>query len=396
MHKPTPTELKEFFARHSETIIGEKELRTALTSGKKLIVKHGVDVTAPDLHLGHSVSLLTMRQLQEWGHHVVFLIGDFTTQIGDPTGKSETRKVIPLQDIRKNAKEYLSQVNKILLKDPKLFSVRYNSEWFGKMKTAEFLSLISHVTLAQLVERDMFQKRIHEGKEIRMHEMLYPLVQGYDSFMLKDDLTVVGSDQLFNEMMGRFYQERFGAKPQSIITTPILVGTDGIQKMGKSLGNYIAIKDTPKDKYGKIMSITDDAIYNYFRLATNIDTKTLAKIKKDLAKANPRDLKMQLAHTIVEMYDGKASADKAQTEFISQFQNKELPQDIPTHKVKSDTNIVELLVDSGLANSKSEARRLIAQNGVRLDNASVSEATLITPKTMAILQVGKHRFLKLT
>lgn len=394
MKKPTPAQLNEFFARHGETIIGEKELRAALTSGKQLIVKHGVDVTAPDLHLGHSVSLLAMRQLQDWGHKVVFLIGDFTTQIGDPTGKSETRKVVPLTEIRKNAKAYLSQVHQILLKDPKLFQVRYNSEWFGKMKTDEFLGLLSHVTVAQLIERDMFQKRIKEGKEIRMHEMLYPLVQGYDSYMLKDHLTVVGSDQLFNEMMGRFYQERLGDKPQAILTTPILVGTDGIQKMGKSLGNYIAFKDSPKDKYGKIMSIPDSAIYDFFRLATNVDDKTLREIAKD--KSNPRDLKMRLAHTIVSMYDGAKAADKAQSEFVSQFQNNELPSNIPTHKLIRGMGLLDLLLAHKLIASKSEGKRLVEQGGVRLDNKVLTDPNLkLEAKTAGVLQVGKRRFLKL-
>lgn len=433
IHKPTPAELTEFLTRRTEKIVGEKELRKALTSGKQLIVKHGVDVTAPDLHLGHSLSLWTMRQLQEWGHKVVFLIGDFTTQIGDPTGKSETRKIIPLSEIRSNAKEYVRQVNKVLLSDPKLFEIRYNSEWFGKMKTSEFLSILSHITYAQLIERDMFQKRIKEGKEIRMHEMLYPTVQGYDSAMLEDHLTVVGNDQLFNEMMGRFYQEKLGQPPQAIMTTPILVGTDGAQKMGKSLNNYIALKDSPKDKYGKVMTIADSLIYDYFRLATSISTSELKKIGEDLfgkefykiwhtnnrppesryqrpsgeildvtlhfdprPEVNLRDLKMKLAHTIVSMYDGAKAADKAQEDFVNQFQKNQLPKDMPTHKLIRGMGLLDLLLHHKLIASKSEGRRLIEQGGVRLNELVLTDPnTHLAAKTTGIIQIGKRRFLQL-
>src|SRR5690606_7743456 len=264
MHKPTSSELTDFLTRRVESITGEKELKSALQAGKKLTIKFGVDVTSPDIHIGHGVNLWMMRQLQDWGHKVVFLIGGFTTQIGDPTGKSETRKVITPAEIKKNATTYIKQVNKILKPNKTVFEIQNNNDWFGKMKASEFVSIMSQVTHAQLIERDMFQDRIKNGQEIRMHEMIYPIIQGYDSVMLKSDLTIVGNDQLFNEMMGRTYQEKFNQKPQAIITTSILVGTDGVQKMSKSLGNYISLSDTPKDKFGKTMTINDEVIYDYF------------------------------------------------------------------------------------------------------------------------------------
>jgi len=335
--------------------------------------------------------------LQEWGHKVSFLIGGFTTKIGDPTGRDTTRKEITDAEIKKNAKKYIEQVGRVLLTNPAIFEIRNNDDWFGKMKTAEFLTIIAQVTQAQLIERDMFQKRIREGKEIRMHEMLYPIVQGYDSVMLKDQICMCGNDQLFNEMMGRFFQERYGQMPQTIITGTILVGTDGIQKMSKSLNNYIGVADTPNDKYGKIMSVADSAVFDYFRLATTVDSKTLAKIKKEMGTANPRDLKMRLAHTIVALYDGETAADKAQTNFVKIFQEHQLPSKIPTHTISKPTLLLDLLVEAGLASSKSEARRLIQQGGVSIDERVTNDITLILkPKTPTILQVGKRRFLKIT
>ncbi|MEZ4210316.1 MAG: tyrosine--tRNA ligase [Patescibacteria group bacterium] len=396
MHKPTPTELNEFLTRRVESIVGEKELKVALQTGKKLTIKFGVDVTSPDIHIGHGVNLWMMRQLQDWGHKVVFLIGGFTTQIGDPTGKSETRKVITPAEIKKNANTYIKQVNKILKPNKTVFEIENNNDWFGKMKTSEFVSLMSQITHAQLIERDMFQDRIKSGREIRMHEMIYPIIQGYDSVMLKSDLTIVGNDQLFNEMMGRTYQEKFGQKPQAIITSSILVGTDGVQKMSKSLGNYISLTDTPKDKFGKTMSINDEAIYDYFRLATHISLKELAIIKSQLKSQNPRDLKLKLAHTIVEMYDGKKAADTAQQAFINQFQKGQLPSDILTYKLTKTTELLDLLVNQNIIASKSEGRRLMNQNGIKLDSQPITNPTFeLEKETKTIIQVGKRKFLKL-
>lgn len=397
IHKPTPTELKDFLTRRSEKIIGEKELKAALLSGRQLTIKFGVDVTSPDIHLGHTVNLLSMRQLQEWGHKVIFLIGGFTTKIGDPTGRTETRKEISDKEIAANAKKYIEQVGKVLLTNPKVFAVRNNADWFGKMPAGDFIKLLAQVTHAQLIERDMFQRRLAEKKEIRMHEMIYPIIQGYDSAMLKDDLTIVGNDQLFNEMMGRFYQERMGQKPQAIITNSILVGTDGTQKMSKSMGNYIGVTDTPTDKYGKTMRVPDDVIYDYFRLATDLDTKELANIKKALTRSNPRDIKMLLAHKIVSMYDGAVAADKAEAAFVGQFQKNETPTDIPTHKLTKKIGLLDLLISQKLITSKSEGRRLIEQNGIRLNDAVVTDIGLeLAPNTQAIIQIGKRKFLKVS
>lgn len=396
IHRPSPTELKDFLTRRSEKIIGEKELRAALLSGKQLTIKFGVDVTSPDIHLGHTVNLLSMRTLQEWGHKVVFLIGGFTTKIGDPTGRDTTRKEISDKEIAANAKRYINQVGRVLITKPAVFAIKDNNDWFGKMAAGDLVKLLAQVTHAQLIERDMFQKRLADKKEIRMHEMIYPIIQGYDSAMLKDQLTIVGNDQLFNEMMGRFFQERMGQKPQAIITNSILVGTDGAHKMSKSVGNYIGITDTPNDKYGKIMSIPDGLIYDYFRLATDIGTKELAAIKKSLTKSNPRDIKMVLAHKIVSMYDGLAAADKSQAAFVGQFQKNELPTNIPTHKLIRGMGLLDLLVSKKLIGSKSEGRRLIEQGGVRLNDAVISDPNLfLAPKTTGIIQVGKRRYLKI-
>lgn len=403
MKKPTQNEIGEFINRRAEHVIEAKDLRKLLTAGKKLTVKFGVDVTSPDLHLGHTVNLWMLRQLQEWGHKVIFLIGGFTTKIGDPTGKSETRKVISDADIKKNAKKYIEQVGHVLRTDKSVFEVKNNDDWFGKMPTSQFLTLLAQVTHSQLIERDMFQRRIKEGREIRMHEMIYPIVQGYDSVMLKDEIVLCGTDQLFNEMMGRFFQERYHQKPQTIITGRILVGTDGQKKMSKSLGNHIGITEPAKTQYGKVMSIPDSAIYDYFRLATIVDTDVLGQVNRQLRekKTNPRDLKMLLAHTIVAMYHGESAADKAQTEFVGVFQKHETPKDIASLKLTKPTSIMELLVKHKLASSNSEVRRLIDQGGVKLDTKTITDInfTVMPPKRVGkselILQVGKRRFLKL-
>ena len=397
MKKPTPAELKEFLSRRVEGIVGEKELRAALTSGKKLTIKYGVDVTAPFLHLGHAVNLWMMRELQSWGHKVIFLIGGFTTKIGDPTGRDETRRQISQSEITKNAKEFVAQVSKVLLTNPSVFEIRNNADWFGRMKTDEFLQILSHTTHAQLIERDMFQKRIKEGKEIRMHELLYPIVQGYDSVMLKSDLTIVGNDQLFNEMMGRFYQERFGQMPQAIITTKITPGLDGKEKQSKSLGNYIAITDSSKDMFGKVMTLPDELIISYFQVYTRLPQTEIAKLSAGLKKGkNPRDAKMLLGHAIAELYHGKTSADTARDEFVNQFQKHELPKNIPTHKLIRGMGLLDLLQAKGLVASKSEGRRLIEQGGVKLDSTPITDPALHLAKgTKGVLQVGKRRFLKL-
>ena len=397
--KLTSEEIDEFLSRTVEKIISEDDLRKKLESGQPLRIKYGVDVTAPFLHIGHAVNLWMMRRLQEAGHKVIFLIGDFTTKIGDPTGKSQTRKIISETEIKKNSEEFIKQVGKILDTDQPVFEIRRNSEWWGKMKVDEFLSLAAMLTHAQLIERDMFQKRIKDGQEIHMHEIMYPILQGYDSLMLKSDLTIVGNDQLFNEMMGRLFQEKFGTKPQAIITTKITPGLDGKEKQSKSLGNYIAITDTPNDMFGKIMSLPDQLIIDYFTVYTTVPLNKINQLADNLktSNTNPRDIKIQLAKAIVAMYHDAGAADQAETNFINTFQKGEIPPDIPTITIELiPMPIVDVLVKTGLIDSKSEARRLIEQKGVKIDQQTITNPeAVITPMSGMVIQIGKRKFVRL-
>ncbi len=389
--------IDSLLSRRVEKMIGEKELRAKLLSGKKLKIKHGVDPTTPDLHIGYGVVYHKLREFQDLGHTVQFLIGGFTGRFGDPTDRDQSRKLRTKAEVLKSANNYLKQVMVIL--NPKKTEIRYNSEWHDKMSAEDLLKIMSHFTHSQMIERDMFQKRIKKGEEIGFHELVYPILQGYDSVMLKDDATVIGTDQLFNEMRGRDLQKDFGQIPQAIIAVPLLVGTDGVQKMSQSLNNYIGITEDAKSQYGKVMSIPDSIIYTYFDLATNVSTAELAKIKKELAnkKNNPRDLKMRLAHTIVSMYHGKKEADKAQNDFVSVFQKHSAPSDIKTIKLAKPMSILDLLVKNKLAGSNSEARRLIHQGGVKLGDITITDiGFVVKPKTDLVLQVGKRNFLKLT
>lgn len=276
---PTPVDF-DSLERTIDQTFSLEEMHAKLRLKRPLRIKYGVDATAPFLHIGHAVNIWMMRELQEHGHIVVFLLGDFTTRIGDPSGKSETRKVIPREEIEANADEFLRQVSHILLTDSAVFEVRRNSEWYENMRLGDFMSLLSMVTHSKLIQRDMFQKRIQKGHEIHMHEMLYPILQGYDSVMLKSDLTIVGTDQLFNELMGRFYQEKLGQTPQVVITTKITPGTDGVEKQSKSIGNYIALTDAPRDKYGKVMSIPDSLIIPYLEIYTLVPVEKVCDMEK--------------------------------------------------------------------------------------------------------------------
>lgn len=389
--KPTPKQVDEFLSRTVEGIVGEKELRAKLLSGKKLRIKFGVDVTAPFIHSGHAVNIWMMRTLQEWGHQVIFLVGDMTTKIGDPTGKSQTRGQISNADIKKWTKDYIKQVGQILKTDKSVFEIRKNSEWFESMKVEKFLELLSLTTHAQLIERDMFQKRLKEKKQIHIHEMLYPILQGYDSYVLKSDLTIVGNDQLFNEQMGRFYQERLGQAPQAIITTKITPGLDGKEKQSKSLGNYIAITDSPDEMYGKIMSLPDPLIYSYFEVYTEEDLAPL----KSLIKKNPMEAKKLLGRSFVKRYYDAKKAEAAQERFTQIFSAREMPTNIPEKKLAKDISLLDLLANEGLVASKSEAKRLIDQGGIKINGETVIDHSLIlNSKTPATIQVGKRRFLK--
>lgn len=393
--KPTPTQLDELFTRRVDSIIGENELRQALQSGKKLRIKHGVDPTTPDLHLGYSVVYHKLREFQNLGHTVVFLIGNFTARFGDPSDRKLMRNLRHAKEVDQLAKNYLKQAFTIL--DPNKTEVRYNAEWYDKMSAEDLVKIMTHFTYSQMIERDMFQKRIKEKAEIGFHEPLYPILQGYDSVMIKSDITVIGTDQTFNEMRGRDLQRDFGQEPQGIMSVPLLVGTDGHNKMSQSLGNYIGITEGPSEQYGKIMSIPDNLIYPYFEMVTTVDRSTLNQIKKRLndKTANPRDLKMELAHTIVEMYHGGSKADAAQKNFVRVFQQGGKPTDITEATITKDTPLLDFLVSQKLIPSKTEGRRLIEQRGIKVDDKPVTEIDFILKaKTAATIQVGKRKFIK--
>ncbi|TSC97305.1 MAG: tyrosyl-tRNA synthetase, partial [Candidatus Berkelbacteria bacterium Licking1014_2] len=304
-------------------IIGQEELEKKLKAGQKLRIKHGVDPTTTELHLGHAVNYRKMRQFQNLGHTIVFLIGDFTARFGDPTDRGKTRFLRSRQEVMAMAKDYLSQAGRVI--DMERAEIRYNGEWYDKMSAEDLLNLMSNVTYGQLIERDMFQERIKKDQPIFSHEMVYPILQGYDSVMLKSDLTVCGTDQKFNELMGRWLQEKMGQPPQVILTTPILLGADGKNKMSQSLGNHISLSDSPENMYGKIMSIADDLIVPYFELCTDLETKALAVVKEELKTVNPRDVKMRLAKLIVANYHDITAAEAAEEEFKRVFQERQQP-----------------------------------------------------------------------
>ncbi|GAA1129757.1 tyrosyl-tRNA synthetase [Microbacterium aurantiacum] len=362
--------------RTIDSIVDEEGLRQRLDRGERLRIKYGVDLTAPDLHLGHAVNLWLMRHLQEHGHKVVFLLGDLTTQVGDPTGKTETRPVLSREAIEANARAFLDQVQIVLNTDPAVFEVRRNSEWFGQMPIPELLGLFSMTTHAQLMARDMFRDRIAAGREIALHELTYPVLQGYDSFAMQSDLTIVGSDQLFNEMMGRQYQQRLGERPQSIITTVITPGLDGGPKQSKSIGNYVALTDTPIDKFGKIMSLADDLIGVWANAYTTLDEAALARIEDGTRSGGlaARDAKLAVAEAVVERYHGPTIAADERTRFLDVFSAGAEPDDIQTVTVPTEAltalNLLELVRPEL---SQGARRRLLAQGAVRVDGQTVND-----------------------
>jgi tyrosyl-tRNA synthetase len=361
---------EDFFEKGIVEIIDEKSLKAKLKTNKKLRIKMGFDPTRPDIHLGHAVGLRKLKELQDAGHKIIFLIGDYTAKIGDPSGRNTTRPVLTDQEIKENAKTYFNQVGKIL--DVKKAEVRYNSEWYKKMQFSDILQLLGKFTVAQIIERDDFEKRLKAGADIGMHELLYPLMQAYDSVMLKADVEFGGSDQKFNMLAGRDLQRKMGQTPQDVVMVRLLVGTDGKEKMSKSLNNYIAITDGPNIMFGKVMSIPDSAIPEYYELATDLTESAIEKVKKAVkSDANPRDLKLDLAYEITKLYHGEIAAKKAKEEFIKVFTNKEMPTDIPEVKLDHGTyDILLLLVDLKAVSSSSEARRLIEQGGVKIDEVT--------------------------
>lgn len=395
--KPVDEQLKTI-RRGTSEIIDEKDLAKLLATGKPLKVKAGFDPTAPDLHLGHTVLLHKMRQFQELGHEVIFLIGDFTGMIGDPTGRSETRKNLTPQEVQENAKTYLEQVYKIL--DPDKTTVAYNSEWMNKFTSVNMIELAAHYTVARMLERDDFQKRLAKNLPVSIHELIYPLIQGYDSVALKSDIELGGTDQKFNLLVGRDLQRAYGQKPQVVLTMPLLEGTDGVQKMSKSLGNSIGVFDAPNEMFGKIMSISDDLMWRYYELLSQVSAQDLESMKKqsEAGTLNPKSAKMNLAKEIVALYHSPQIADTALAEFENVFKKKNLPEDIPIVKGwgNESKGICNILKDHKMTDSTSAARRLIQQGSVTINGEKISDVNQELPGNMEyLIKVGKKRFLKI-
>jgi tyrosyl-tRNA synthetase len=375
-------------------LIPKAELVKQLESGKKLRLKFGVDVTSPDLHIGHAVPLRKLREFQDLGHTVILVIGDYTTKIGDPSGKSKTRPMLDDEQIAANVKTYMDQVGLIL--DVKKAEIRYNSEWLGKLDFTDLIKLASNISVAQLIERDDFSKRLAEGSEIALHEFMYPLMVAYDSVALEADVEFGGTDQLFNLLAGRNLQKKLGQKPQCVITAPLLVGLDGVQKMSKSLDNYIGLIDEPANMFGKVMSIPDNLIGPYFELCTDVPLEEIKVVVENISQgANPRDTKASLAREIVRIYHGETAAEAAEQAFNDQFRDKKAPTDIPEHKVKKGSDLVDVLLESGLVSSKSEYRRLVMQAGIKRNNQTVTPEDEVVLADGDTIQVGKRRFIKL-
>jgi tyrosyl-tRNA synthetase len=379
----------EIIKRGAVEIISEAELKAKLERSLKtkrpLVIKAGFDPTAPDIHLGHTVLLRKLRQFQELGHKVIFLIGDFTARIGDPTGRSEIRKQLSREEVINNAATYKKQISKAL--DTDKIQIVFNSEWFEKMSVLDTLKLTTHATVSQMLARADFKKRLSKNEDISLLEFMYPLLQGFDSVKLEADIELGGTDQIFNLLIGREIQKDFGQEQQVVITMPLLEGTDGVQKMSKSYGNYIGINESSNDMFGKIMSISDDLMLKYFELLTDLDLKSVKVM-------HPKEAKLKLAEDIISQYHSKDAAIKVRLEFEHVFSKKELPQDIPEYKSDGKQEIVAVLLKSGLVKSGNEARRLIKQGGVFFDNAKiVKEDFLLSQK--GILRVGTRRFLKI-
>jgi tyrosyl-tRNA synthetase len=371
----------------SEVISGD-ELTAKLREGRPLRVKLGMDPTAPDLHLGHSLTLKKLRDFQRRGHTVIFLVGDFTAMIGDPTGRSETRKPLTREQIVANAETYQRQVAKIL--DPALTEVRFNSEWMDKLDVRGLIEIAAKLSVARMLERDDFEKRLAEQQPLFLHELLYPLVQGYDSVALRADVELGGTDQKFNMLVARELQRTFGQPPQVVMTMPLLEGLDGVRKMSKSYGNAVGLTDAPRDMFGKLMSIPDRMMSRYFELLTEAAPAELAAIRS--GKAHPMESKKRLATTIVaEYYDNDAAKDARQY-FESKFQRREVPQDVPVFRIAEELWICELLKQLGFAASTNEARRLVGQGAVRVDRQTVTDIDFhFVPGQHSILEVGKRR-----
>lgn len=382
----------ELIKRGTAEIISEEDLIAKLKQNRPLNVKAGFDPTAPDLHLGHTVVLQKMKHFQELGHNVTFLIGDFTGMIGDPTGKSETRKPLTKEQVLANAETYKEQVFKIL--DPEKTKICFNSAWLEPLTMKETLSLMAKFTVARIIERDDFQKRYKAGEPIGMHEFMYPIMQGFDSVNMNTDIELGGTDQKFNLLVGRDLLRQYGKEAQVAITMPIIEGLDGVQKMSKSLGNYVGISESPKDMFGKLMSITDELMFRYYELLSDMSLKDIAKMKQDIETGDfhPMTAKKNLAREIVSRYHGTKAGVEAEEEFVRVFSNKNIPTDIQEYKIQGC--FLDIILALNFASSKSEARRLAEQGGVHFENEKVYDLTL-TPEHDGILKVGKRKFAKL-
>ncbi|MGB5260269.1 MAG: tyrosine--tRNA ligase [Gammaproteobacteria bacterium] len=395
----TMSEQFQQIRRGVEDLLVEAELVQRLDAGRPLRVKAGFDPTAPDLHLGHTVLINKLRQFQDLGHEVLFLIGDFTGMIGDPTGKNVTRKPLTRDDVLANAATYEHQIFKIL--DPEKTTVMFNSQWMGEMNAADLIQVAAKHTVARMLERDDFSKRYASGQPIGIHEFLYPLIQGYDSVAMKADVELGGTDQKFNLLVGRELQKHYGQKPQVILTMPILEGLDGVQKMSKSLDNYIGINEPPGEMFGKIMSISDDLMWRWFELLSFRPLDEIKGFRRQVADgANPRDIKFLLGQEIVARFHDEAAAESAQAEFVARFQKGALPEDMPEMSlpaVDGGLGLATLLKEAGLVGSTSEAFRMVKQGAVRIDGERVADRGLnITAGTTHVYQVGKRKFARVT
>ena len=377
--------------RGSVDLIDEAEMRRKLAGGRKLRIKLGLDPTAPDLHLGHTVVINKLRHFQDLGHQVQFLIGDFTGMIGDPTGKNQTRPPLTREEIERNAQSYRDQVFKIL--DPEKTQILFNSEWSDKLGAEGIIRLASRYTVARLLERDDFSKRMRNQQPIALHELLYPLMQGYDSVAMKADVELGGTDQLFNLLVGRELQKQFGQEQQCVLTTPLLEGLDGKEKMSKSLGNYVGIAEPPGEIFGKLMSISDELMWRYLELLSFMSTDKIAQLKTEVAEGkNPRDVKFAFAQEIVARFHGTAAAQGAAGEFTARFRHGETPEQMPEATVH-ETNLVKVLKQAGLVPSTNEAARMIEQGGVRVDGEKISDRNLqLARGATVVIQVGKRKF----
>ncbi|PSW19025.1 tyrosine--tRNA ligase [Photobacterium sanctipauli] len=381
--------------RGVDELIPEEELIAKLKENRPLRIKLGADPTAPDIHLGHTVILNKLRTFQELGHDVTFLIGDFTGMVGDPTGKNTTRPPLTREDVLANAETYKEQVFKIL--DPAKTKIAFNSSWLSDLGAEGMIRLAANQTVARMLERDDFKKRYSEGRPIAIHEFMYPLLQGYDSVAMETDVELGGTDQKFNLLMGRELQKANGQKPQVVLTMPLLVGLDGVKKMSKSANNYIGVNDVPGEMFGKIMSISDDLMWNYFECLSFRPLEEIEQFKTDIANGkNPRDVKILLAKEIIARFHSEADADAAEQEFINRFQKGAMPDEMPEFDFEAGLAIGNILKEAGLVNSTSDAMRMIRQGAAKIDGNKIEDTKLVPAAGTAVYQVGKRKFARIT